>query len=165
VRRRARSEAQSWVLVAERVLCEETQSAQQTGLHQHGPRNRTRRKREQAGGDGGKTQCPPEQRQRGADDEDVQMRKRERQLRNYLAAQHLLLHSTITGGDGGSGSGVVVGGAVGDGDGTGDTEGAMGFFLPEPFAVDWRLFAACAWRERQTNRTNRGRDRNWDAVH
>jgi hypothetical protein len=43
--------------------------------------------------------------------------------------------------------------------------GAMGFFLPAPFAVDWRLFAACAWRERQTNRTNRGRDRNWDAVH
>jgi hypothetical protein len=70
----------------------------------------------------------------------VRMCKRERPLTNDLAVQPLLRHGSITGGGGGSTSGEVVRGGVGDGDGAGDRRGAMGFF---PCAFRCGLEAFC----------------------
>jgi hypothetical protein len=110
------------------------------------------------------------QRDRGADDEDVRMCKRERQLTNELVVQHLLLHSSITGGDGGSRSGEVVRGAVGDGDGAGDRGergGGDGIFSPCAFRSELEAFC-CVCVERTAAKPNEpcdfGRDRNYSVL-
>jgi hypothetical protein len=141
------------------VACAEIQSAQQTELHQHRPRNRTRRKREQAGRDGGKTQghsCA----ERGTVQTTTMCEYASENDNSPTDSQCNTCTCTAL-------RLAVVAGVRPEWWWEERLEMETGgrrwdFFLPAPLAAVWRLFAACAWRAAGGSQTerNRGQDRN-----